>query len=339
MSDRHTRHPCLAALLPVALLGLACDPVNNPPSDNGHGGNRQNHPPISRIVLPLTARVNDHVVVQNSATDPDGDAITAYRFRTPTQDFLQASPLATVTFSDTGQTAAYVSARDSRNAWSIESSATIRITPLPTEPRLLFADDGSLEPVDLGYAIGFPPSGITSLTMANGIRTITLRDGSGMFTYGRPTWFTVPRGAHIRFRARFTVEVDPLWEVASDDYGYSLIEFQFGHDGTSFGCNYFILARNDLLSEGFPGSPPKLEDYFQPGRHVFDRITNGAWIESDIDLDRLIRTRFNQNFITVNQFNQFVWGFQLRDVRSRGSEYRMKLELDYFEIYVPQAAQ
>lgn len=296
-----------------------------------------NRPPVSSIVLPYAAKVDQGVIVQNLATDPDGDAITAYRFRTPFQDVSQATKVATLTFPQAGKFAVSVSAKDSKEAWSPEVTDSIAISLNPPADRTLYRDDATLEPGAIGYDIGYPPNGDFSLVTSGGLRTMTYNYGNALALYGLKDWIPVPRGARLRFNIQFSVDADPVWVSAADDRGYAILELVFGRDGVSYGANYFVLATLDLDSDGFPGSPDRLENHFVPGQHVYTRVANGGWTSMDIDLDQLVATRFN-TALNMGGFNQIWFDHQLKVFPSNGNHYRLKYVVDFIEVYVPGSA-
>lgn len=302
------------------------DDPGSPPPPTG-----TNHAPVSSLVLPYAAQVGQGVTVQNVATDEDGDAIAAYRFRTSLHDLTQASSAATLTFSSVGKYAVSVSAKDSREAWSAEVTDTILITASPPSGRTLYLDDGTFEPRDIGYDIGYPPNGDFSLVTVGGTRTMKYFYGNGAGGYSLNSWLTVPRGAHLKFRLKFEVDTDPVWQSAGDDRGYAMLHLVLARDGESL-ANYFVLATLDLDSDGFPGSPPRYETNFKPGRDAYERVSSGGWVSRDIDLDELARTKFSN----ATGFNQIACSHVLLTYPSgREKVYRLTHTLDNFEVYVP----
>lgn len=301
------------------------DPAPPPPPTG------TNHAPVSSLVLPYAAQVGQGVTVQNVATDEDGDAIVAYRFRSSLHDVTQTSSAATLAFSAIGKYAVSVSAKDSREAWSAEVTDTILITASPPSGRTLYFDDGTFEPRDIGYRIGYPPNGDFSLLTVGGTRTMKYFYGNGSGGYNLNSWLTVPRNTRLKFRMKYDVDTDPVYQTAGDDRGYAMLHLVLARDGATL-ANYFVLVTLDLASDGFPGSPPRYETNFKPGRDAYERVSNGSWVSRDIDLDELARTKF----ANATGFNQIWFSHVLLTYPSgREKVYRLTHTLDFLEVYVP----
>lgn len=326
----------IAALVVVASIS-GCDwwrkltaPETNDPGNPPPG---TNHAPISSIVLPYAAQAAQPVTVQNLATDEDGDAVIAYRFRSSVHDLTQANKVATLTFPSIGQYTVAVSAKDSHDAWGPEVSATITITVNPPPSSRLFYDDGTLEPVDLGYQIGFPANGDFSIVTAGGTRTMRYENGNKSGSFHLNDYMSVPRGTRLKFRINFYVDADPVWLSAGSSRGYALLHLILTNDDHSRHGNYFVLATRDLDSDGFPGSPPRFESNFQPGRDAYIRVGNG-WTTMDIDLDELARTKFS----SASGFTKIWFSHTVLTYPSgEPPKYRLAYTLDSFEVYVPSA--
>lgn len=318
----------------IAFLMNGCKLWKSPTAPETPGNSSgPNRAPVSTLVLPYAAQVGQNVVVQNNATDPDGDAIVAYRFRSPFHDVTQAGPAANLTFGSTGKYAVAVSAKDSRELWSAEVSDTIIITASPPSGRTLFFDDGTLQPIDLGYKIGYPSYGDFSVVTSGGLRTMRYFDGNKSGSYSYNSWMPVPRGAHLKFRMYFNVDADPVWLSAGSSRGYVMLHLVLTNEDHTRHGNYFVLATRDLDSDGFPGSPRRYESNFQPGRDAYDRFNNG-WVSMDIDLDELARTRFaNATGFDRIWFSHIVLTYPANEP----PEYRLTHQLDYLEVYVPAA--
>ncbi len=302
---------------------------------NGTGGGQPNRAPISHIVLPLTAVAGDEVSVQNNSVDPDGDPIAEYRFRSSFQNFTRSSRLGSMVFPQAGTFTVAVSACDNRQACGAENEATITITPTAPVARVIFSDQGDTHPADVGYKVSFPTQGVPSLTWDTQTRTLIHHAGTGYAAYDRgfepQEPLVVSPGTRIRLRVRLTTEfLNPsLGEVVADDYGYAFVNIVL-ISSSGQERNFFLLARNNLLSEGFAGSPRKLESFFKPGHDTFDRVSNGSWITRDLDLDELNRTRFDP----LPNVAGLAISVGVRDVYGRSEEYRKQVDLDYLEVYL-----
>lgn len=294
-----------------------------------------NRPPTSSIVLPYAAQVGQNVTVQNLATDPDGDAISKYRFRSPFQDFTQSGKAAAMSFPSAGRFAVFVSAQDSRNAWSSEVSDTILISASPPAGRTLFFDDGTLTPGNLGYQVVYPANGDFRISEQGGQRVMTYNYGNKYSSYELRDWLNVPRGTHIKFTLYMRVDTDPVWETAADCRGYVAFDIVFGRNGQDTGAHYYTLATLPLLSDGFPGSPDKFENHLVPGKHVYDRASNGGTISRDIDLDQLVSSRYDSG-LNLGDFNQIWFACEAFTFPGdREKVYRLTLTVDQIEVYVP----
>lgn len=206
--------------------------------------------------------------------------------------------------------------------------------PPPSNNRIVyFRDDGTREPVDLGYEVRRPDFGLATIEHRGGTRIITREGASGIGIYRK---VTAPiNRLHVGFSVQLTAQYRyPQTAEFADDFALATFEISFYSVSNQYLGTYLYYARPTHPRESSPPpyrvKPP--EELFSR-RQVFVRAASGSWLTGDIDLAEIIRTKFDPRDVTADLVSSIEIALSCQDVWGRGDECREQIVLDYVEIY------